>query len=254
MSASTHQSQHGLARPVALFVTLALAALAATPLLAPRTAAAAATPKRVFVVAIDAGHQAKADLRTEPIGPGSRTKRPRVEGGTRGIATRRPESLDNLQVALKLRDVLKARGVKVVMIRTGQNVDIPNSERAQIANKAHADLLIRLHCDGSTNHSITGVLTLVPAKNAWTTRFASRSTRAGRDIQSAVLAATHAKNRGITQRGDLSGFNWSKVPVALVEMGMMSNRTEDRALASASYQKKLATGMANGIMKYLAGK
>jgi N-acetylmuramoyl-L-alanine amidase len=37
----------------------------------------------------------------------------------------------------------------------------------------------------------------------------------------------------------------------LVEMGMMSNPTEDRKLATADYQRKLADGMANGIIAYL---
>jgi N-acetylmuramoyl-L-alanine amidase len=153
-----------------------------------------------------------------------------------------------------LRDALVARGVEVIMIRTTQKVDISNAQRARIANAAHADLFIRLHCDGSTKHAITGVLTLVPAKNKWTAGIVTASARAGRDLQSAVLAATHAKNRGIVKRGDLTGFNWSKVPVALVEMGMMSNPAEDRALASPAYQTKLATGIADGVMAFRAGK
>jgi N-acetylmuramoyl-L-alanine amidase len=220
----------------------------------PAAAATVAASSKTYVVAIDPGHQAKADLRTEPVGPGSRTKKPRVEGGTQGVATRNPESKINLQVALRLRDELEKRGVKVVMVRTTQKVDIANSKRAQIANAAHADLFIRLHCDGSTNSGIKGVLTLVPAKNAWTMAFVTASARAGRDIQAAVLKTTKAKDRGITKRSDLSGFNWSKVPVALVEMGVMTNRAEDRALASSGYQDKLATGLAGGVMAFLAGK
>jgi N-acetylmuramoyl-L-alanine amidase len=240
-----------------LGVALALCGALAT-LLAGATALSSPAPVRAetktFVVVIDAGHQAKADLRTEPIGPGSRKRKPRVEGGTRGVVTHRPESLDNLQVALRLRDALVARGVTVVMIRTTQKVDISNAQRARIANAAHADLFIRLHCDGSTNHRIKGVLTLVPARNKWTKGIVSASARAGRDVQRAVLAATHAKNRGISKRGDLAGFNWSKVPVALVEMGVMTNPAEDRALATAAYQTKLATGLADGIMAFLEGK
>ena len=210
-----------------------------------------ATP---YVVVIDAGHQLKADMRTEPIGPGSSARKPRVESGAAGVVTHRPESLDNLQIALKLRDVLVKRGVTVVMVRTKQKVDIPNSKRAKIANAAHADLFVRLHCDGVTSSSVKGVLTLVPAKNKWTSPIVKASARSGRDIQRAVVKLTHAKNRGITKRGDLSGFNWSKVPTSLIEMGLMSNRAEDRKLASASYQNKLAVGIANGIMSFLAGK
>lgn len=237
---------------------LAVAAIAVTGVtsigLAPAPAGARVTAARTFVVVIDAGHQAKADLRRESVGPGSTTMKPRVEGGTSGVATHRPESLDNLQVALRLRDALLARGVKVIMVRTTQAVDIANSKRAQIANAAHADLFIRLHCDGSANHATTGILTLVPARNRWTLPILSASTRAGRDLRASVLSATGAHDRGIQFRGDLTGFNWSRVPVALVEMGMMSNTREDRALASASYQTKLAAGMADGIMRFLSGR
>ena len=67
----------------------------------------------------------------------------------------------------------------------------------------------------------------------------------------AALAATGAANAGIVQRSDLSGFNWSKVPTVLVEMGFMSNRAEDKALTTGSYQQKLAVGLANGVVDYL---
>jgi N-acetylmuramoyl-L-alanine amidase len=240
-----------------LGVSLALCvALAGVPVAQVSATSPVRTPakRRQYVVVIDAGHQAKDDMRTEPIGPGSKVRKPRVESGTSGSVTHRPESLDNLQVALKLRDALVKRGVKVVMVRTKQKVDIANSTRALIANKAKADLFIRLHCDGSTNASIKGVLMLVPAKNKWTRGFVKASARAGSDVQRAALKATGAKNRGIVNRGDLTGFNWSKVPAILVEMGVMSNHAEDRMLAKASYQGKLASGMASGIMKFLAGK
>jgi N-acetylmuramoyl-L-alanine amidase len=208
----------------------------------------------LLTVVIDAGHQAKADVRTEPIGPGSKRRTFRVAGGTRGVATHRPESLVNLQVALRLRGELAKRGVTVVMVRTRQSVDIANSARAKIANRAHAALFVRLHCNGCGSSAVKGVLTIVPAKNRWTSRIVRKSARAGRDIQRATLRRTHARNRGTARRGDLSGFNWSKVPSALVEMGFMSNPAEDRKLASSAYQGRLAVGIADGIVRYLKGK
>lgn len=244
-------SRRRVAAATGVGVLLGGLALLALPL---THASAATAPAKQFVVVIDAGHQSKADLKLEPVGPGSKTRRPRVEGGASGVATKRPESLDNLQVALKLRNALVERGVKVIMVRTSQNVDIPNSKRAQMANAAHADLFIRLHCDSATSASVRGVLTLVPAKTKWTGKIVKPSARAGRDVQNALVKITHDKNRGITKRGDLTGFNWAKVPSVLVEMGVMSNPAEDRRLASASYQETLATGMANGIMSFLHGK
>ena len=57
------------------------------------------------------------------------------------------------------------------------------------------------------------------------------------------------KNRGIITRGDLTGFNWSKVPVILLEAGFLSNPNEDRMLNSPEYQDKIARGLAKGIEK-----
>ena len=224
-----------------------------------KSAAASTTKAAVkaggFVVVIDAGHQAHADLKLEPIGPGSKTRKPAVAGGTSGVVTHAPESLINLDVALRLRRALMARGIKVIMVRTTQNVDIPNSKRALMANAAHAGLLIRLHCDGVAGSSSTaGLLTLVPARNSWTGPIVSSSARAGRDIHAAAIAATGARNRGITPRSDMSGFNWSKVPAVIVEMGVMTNPVEDRRLSTASYQQRLADGIAAGIARFAAGK
>jgi N-acetylmuramoyl-L-alanine amidase len=214
---------------------------------------AAAQADDPYVVVIDAGHQAKVNMKREPIGPGSSTRKPAVAGGTSGVATHKAESLINLQVALKLRKELEARGVKVIMIRTSQKVNIANSRRAQTANAAKADLLIRLHCD-SAGSKTRGVLTIVPGKNKWTGPIIKSSGTAGSAIHKAVLASTGARNRGISRRTDMAGFNWSKVPSVIVEMGVMSNRTDDRLLASTAYQNKLARGMSNGIMKYLSAK
>ena len=206
------------------------------------------------VIAIDAGHQLHGDSSLEPIGPGSKTRKPKVAGGATGTSTHQSESSVNLAVALKLRDALKAKGATVVMVRTKQNVNISNSKRAKMANAAHALLFIRLHCDGSTDHSQHGLSTLVPGSNKWTKSIVSESGLAGSHINNAVIAATGAKNRGVVKRSDLSGFNWSTVPTVLVEMGFLSNVAEDKLLATSAYQTKLATGLAAGITAYLQSR
>ncbi len=131
-----------------------------------------------FVVVIDPGHQGQADNRPEPIGPGSSITKPAVADGAEGVVTHRRESLDNLEVSLRLRDVLQSKGVRVIMVRTSENVDIPNSERAKIANRVHANLLIHLHCDGVNDRSVHGLLTLVPGSNQWTGPIVTPSARA----------------------------------------------------------------------------
>jgi N-acetylmuramoyl-L-alanine amidase len=203
------------------------------------------------VVVVDPGHQAKADNGLEPIGPGATKKKAKVSGGTASPTTGTPESEVTLAVGLKLRDALEALGVKVVMTRTTQDVDVPNSERAKIANDAHADLAIRLHCNGG-GPSAHGLFTLYPASiRGWTDDIAVASKKAAAIIQKAAIAATGAQDRGLQERSDLTGFNWSDVPDVLVEMGFMTNRSEDKLLESGAYQDKIVQGLVNGIVEFL---
>lgn len=227
----------------------------AVPTASPAVPAPAAAQSAVSgVVVIDPGHQAEGDSSLEPEGPGSSTKKPKVADGAEGVVTHTPESQVNLEIALRLRKALEDRGVKVKMVRTSQKVNIANSQRAAIANDINAALFIRLHCDGSDNSSAYGLATLIPASNRWTKEIVPESKKAAGYVHRAVISATGASDRGIVSRGDLSGFNWSKVPTILPEMGFLSNPAEDRKLNSDEYQVKLANGMADGIVRYLESR
>ena len=48
----------------------------------------------------------------------------------------------------------------------------------------------------------------------------------------------------------MTGINWSTVPTSIVEMGFMSNASEDRFMANSANQKLIATGIADGIDAY----
>lgn len=228
----------------ALFVAL----IFACALLATQACAFA----RQRVIVIDAGHQTHANLHKEPIGPGSSTKKYKVAGGARGCVTRVPEYRLNLRVALKLRRALVARGYKVVMIRTTNNVNISNAQRAIRANNVGADLVIRIHANGSSSSRTQGFMTMVPGTNRWTRPIVSRSLAAGRAIHRATLRTTKARDAGLIKSTSMTGFNWSKVPVVLVEMGFMSSPAEDRRLQTSTYQAKLVKGFVNGINAYFA--
>jgi N-acetylmuramoyl-L-alanine amidase len=101
--------------------------------------------------------------------------------------------------------------------------------------------------------SATGVSMLYPASNQWTKSFSAASQRAAETVQRAVVASTGARNNGAVARDDVAGFNWAKVPCILVNAGNPANSVEDRLLASARYQDRLAQGMTDGILKCLDG-
>lgn len=203
-----------------------------------------------IVVCIDPGHQSRSDLTQEPIGPGASQTKDRVRGGTTGVSTRVPEYEAVLQISMNLKQRLEAAGITVVMTRMTNDVNISNAERAQIANEAGAALFVRVHADGSTDQNVVGISTLYAAGNSWTAPIAAESKRAAEIVHRTTTAFTGAVSRGTVARGDLTGFNWAKVPAIVVECGFMSNPVEDKLLTSPHYQDKLAEGMARGIIEY----
>lgn len=204
------------------------------------------------VIAIDAGHQGRGNSSLEPIGPGASERKPKVSSGTQGVATGTAEYELNLAVAKKLEKALQKEGYRVIMIRTTNDVDISNSERAKIANKARADVFIRIHANSSTDSSINGVLTISPtASNPYCANIYKDSYLLSKCVVDEVSNATGARNTGVWQTDSMSGINWCKVPVTILEMGYMSNSTEDRNMAKNSYRNKIVKGTVKGINKYL---
>jgi len=205
------------------------------------------------VVVIDPGHDLRANLRTEPIGPGSATMKILDGGGTSGAVTHTREADLDLAVALRLRTLLQRAGVRVVMTRqTTSGVSMGNIARARIANRAHAALFLRIHADGSPDPRAAGTHTLYPALHAgWTDDVHAASRRAAQIVQREIVRALGFPDRGLQQRSDFTGFNWSDVPVVLVEMGFMTNPEEDRLLATASYRNRAAIGLCRGTLGFL---
>jgi N-acetylmuramoyl-L-alanine amidase len=195
------------------------------------------------LICIDPGHGTIPAIgrQTEPIGPGSSQLKIKDGGGTAG------EAPVALAIALKTRALLKGDGYRVAMTRTGRTYAGGNIERARFCNVRHAALMIRIHADGSTDRSLHGVKTLVPALHrGWTDDIYASSVRAARRVQSAVVRQTRALDLGLMQRSDLTGFNWANVPAVLVECGFMTNPAEARLLRSNAYQLKIARGLTAG--------
>lgn len=208
----------------------------------------AAKPK---VVVIDAGHQTRAMTSTEPIAPGSSQRKMKVTGGTVGCVTRLPEYKLNLQVAKRLRAELEKRGYKVIMVRTKNDVRITNIQRAKVANKAKADAFVRIHANAAGSSGVKGALTIAPASSKHVgAKVCKRSQLLSQKVLKYLCRRAGAKNRGVMYTNTMTGINWSKVPVTIVEMGFMSNPAEDRKLAKPSYQKKIAAGIADGLDAY----
>ena len=97
-----------------------------------------------------------------------------------------------------------------------------------------------------------GSHTLHPAlRDGWTDDVYAPSRRAARVVQTELVRSLGFPDRGLNERSDFTGFNWSDVPVILVEMGFMTNPTDDRLLATAAYQRRAALGLCRGTLRFL---
>lgn len=200
------------------------------------------------VIVIDPGHANRSNLVTEQQAPGSSIYKIMDGGGAEGTVTHTPEYLVNMGVSIKLKQDLEAMGFAVIMTKTDNSVSLGNIDRANIGNASHAALVIRIHADSSESSSIKGASMLVPAPiNTNTKAIYSESKRSGEIVLNALTSQVGMKNKGVVERDDMTGFNWSRVPVILVEMGFLSNPDEDRMLSTGDYQTKLAGALANGI-------
>jgi N-acetylmuramoyl-L-alanine amidase len=200
------------------------------------------------LICLDPGHGTAPDVgrQVEPIGPRSTQLKIKDPGGAAG------EAPVVLAIARRTRALLLARGYRVAMTRDGTGYRGGNRERARFCNARGAALMLRIHADGSSDPSVHGVSTLVPAlRRGWTSDIYAASRTAGRLVQRELVAATGARDLGVVERADLTGFNWADVPAVLVETGFMSNRREAGLLRSAVYQQKVAGALARAAQRFL---
>ena len=206
------------------------------------------------VVVLDPGHSAIVAGGYEALGPGSSQLKSKDTSATQGVATGVEEYKLTLNIGLQLRTLLQKRGFKVVMTRTNSKVALSCIDRAKIANKAHADAYVRIHANGSDSSSANGAMTICTTRNS---PYISSMYKKNKSLSNAVLnayvSATGCRKEYIWETDSMTGNNWSKVPTTLIEMGYMSNPSEDRRMQQTSYQKKMVRGIANGIEDYLVG-
>ncbi|MBJ8104550.1 MULTISPECIES: N-acetylmuramoyl-L-alanine amidase [Bacillus cereus group] len=208
-----------------------------------------------FLVVIDPGHQQKANLNLEPIGPGATTQKYKVTDGTTGVVTNKREAVLVLEMAFILKEKLEAKGMQVLMTRTSHEVDISNKERATFANDHKANLFLRLHADGSENPNQSGFAVLTPAEGSpFTKEIYAESLQISQTIVNKMRENNQVKVNGIKFRDDLSGFNWAKVPGVLLELGFMSNPEEDKKLSDPQYVNSLLQSVTDSVDEYRKSK
>lgn len=208
---------------------------------------------RDILIAVDPGHQSWAVGMSapEPSAPGSSVMKAKATTGTVGTYSGIYEYELNLDVSLRLRDVLEDRGFSVLLTREDNETAISNAERAVLANEAGADVLLRIHANGSEDPAAAGALALVPSsENVYVGALADESDRLAETVLTSYCAATGIENRGLQNNDTMTGINWSEQPVAILEMGFMTNEHDDLAMADDAFRQRMAEGIADGLEAY----
>ncbi len=191
-----------------------------------------------------------------------------------------------LSIAKNLRKKLKSRGFKVYMTRDRDSF-VKLSKRTKYANKKNADIFISIHANAVSAKQAAyaqGIETyfLSKSRSARAKRVAAKENQAdlsemdfyGKesflntinshnivaanklaiDLQRGALGTLNKTYKNVKDAGVREGPFWvlvgAQMPAVLVEVGFISNPTEAKRLVSTKYQKKLATGLANGVERY----
>ena len=205
------------------------------------------------VVGIDPGHQGSwVDMsEQEPNGPGSSTYKAKCTTGTAGRFTGVPKYELNLDISLALKEELISRGYQVIMTREDHDTAISNAKRAQKVSEEGGEIYVRIHANGSDDSSVRGALGMSPSpENPYVAYLYEDSYRLTECILNEYCASTGFSNLGIQYYDNMTGINWSTVPVTILEMGFMTNESEDYAMQDPDMQAKMVQGIADGIDDY----
>ncbi|WP_139992407.1 N-acetylmuramoyl-L-alanine amidase [Kurthia sp. Dielmo] len=198
------------------------------------------------VIVIDASHQRTKDLTTEPIAPKSTERRAKQLASAIGVVTKQKEYHVTMNYAKALRTQLEEKGYKVVLTRSAHDVKLSNKERAKVANKARATLVISLHADGGKSYQ-NGFYIMSPSKKSTTSKRYKESNQQANAILKKVSTKGKVFSTGHFYREDLALFNYTKAPAISIQLGFLTNVKDDKKLADNVYMEKLVKRIANGI-------
>ena len=143
-----------------------------------------------------------------------------------------------LDVAQRLRNILRADGYRVIMTRDS-DVFIPLPTRVAIANSYRNASFVSIHFNCASRIGANGIETYY---------YRGDSAALASSIHRNVVSGASSENRGIRRRG-FYVLRRTAIPSVLVECGFLTNPTEGRLAQTGDYRQRLAEQIARGIRR-----
>lgn len=207
--------------------------------------------------------------------------------GAVGFSKKNFEKEIVLELALKLKKKLEQQLDVIVLLSRDKDEFVSLQQRTKFANENNADLFISLHCNAHRNSKIDGIevyylstaktdearaveamenqvvyeyeggqeavkkyddLAFILADMAQSEHL-EESYNLGANLQSALVSATEAYDRGVKQ-ANFYVLRGAFMPAVLLEFGFLSNKEEEKKLVNSSYQEKLIDSVFIGIRDF----
>jgi N-acetylmuramoyl-L-alanine amidase len=189
-----------------------------------------------------------------------------IDPGTQNLALHLDEKDMTLDVVLRLKKVLEARGYKILLTRTNDS-RVELETRPGLANEAKADLFLSVHFNKAEAASVAGSETYALTPQFQVSAEGSKDKLTDlalpgnkRDfvnvvlcynLQKRLLAALKTSDRGF-KRARWVVLRFAECPAALIEAAFLSNAAEARKVAMPEYRQKIAQAIADGVDDYAA--
>ena len=204
-----------------------------------------------YIIVLDAGHQLQEDIGKEAIGPGGKETEQKMDVGHTGIYTGQAEHEVTMTICEKLKTELEKRGYTVYLTRSNSGTNSSYKERAEVANKLNADAYLTIHNGYSDDPEVRGLGAVCQtSKSPYISDLYAENLDLCKKLLIGANHTTGSKKLDVRETDSLSGINWCRVPMAMLELGYLSNENDDRLLSSEQYLEKLVSGLADGLDNY----
>ena len=151
----------------------------------------------------------------------------------------------NLTVAEYVCDILSKNGYIPIMTRNS-DVFVSVEDRVDFSNNMNPKLFVSIHCNDNEDSSANGTEILYNVNDSGES---NSSLWLSQILLDSITSTVSTRKRNVISGNSIHIVRQSNVPVALIEMGFMSNAEDFELLSTSQGQKRFAQGIAEGIIR-----